>query len=47
MSNGLWVLFGLISFLSIEKIFPDDDQNDDKKSSANFYICHSIRVINN
>ncbi|RNA18805.1 zinc transporter ZIP13 isoform X2 [Brachionus plicatilis] len=46
ISNGLWVLFGLISFLSIEKIFPDHEQDaDNKKSGANFLFFNSIRIL--
>lgn len=25
MANGLWLIFGLLTFFSIEKLFPDDD----------------------
>ena len=29
---GMWVIVGLLSFLTIEKIFPDDDDEDDDES---------------
>jgi hypothetical protein len=35
---GIWLLMGLLTFLSIEKLFPDDDEeeenNDNKKPQS-------------
>lgn len=30
-SNGLWLIFGLLTFLTIEKIFPDDEKENENK----------------
>lgn len=32
---GLWVLFGMLAFLSVEKLFPDDDGDEDENKNEN------------
>jgi hypothetical protein len=32
MSNGIWLIFGLMAFLSIEKLFPDSEDEDDAEN---------------
>ena len=48
MKIGLWVLAGLLSFLLIEKIFPDgddDDEDDDEDEVTIKLECHLFQAI--
>ena len=31
ISNGLWSIFGMLAFFTIEKIFPDDEINTESE----------------
>ena len=46
VSNGIWLLFGLISFLAVEKFLPEQEQDqNDKNTTKNYLFFKSIRVI--
>ncbi|XP_056134391.1 zinc transporter ZIP13 [Lampris incognitus] len=40
MTQGLWVIIGLLSFLVLEKMFPDQDRHEDVAPSPGLY-CNS------
>lgn len=47
---GIWILIGLLTFLSIEKVFPDDDDDDqaaahdNKRNPKTFTIFEHVKV---
>lgn len=47
MTQGLWVIIGLLAFLLLEKMFPDQDspENPTSASDLNFNSAVSISVV--
>jgi hypothetical protein len=36
LNNGLWLLFGVLSFLTIEKVFPEIVRHSDDHKTLNY-----------
>lgn len=45
MTQGLWVIIGLLSFLVLEKMFPDQDSHEDPPLNADLNFNSAVSVV--
>lgn len=44
MTQGLWVIVGLLAFLLLEKMFPDQDGHEDLTSNSDLNSNSAVSV---
>lgn len=44
MTQGLWVIVGLLAFLLLEKMFPDQDSQEDPTSDSDLNFNSAVSI---
>lgn len=44
MTQGLWVIVGLLVFLLLEKMFPDQDSQEDATSDSDLNFNSAVSI---
>lgn len=45
MTQGLWVIFGLLSFLLLERMFSDQDSQEDPTSDSDLNFNSAVSMF--